>query len=110
MPATTTTRLPPELQARLGALAQQTGRSAHSLIIEVTDDGPGIPKEWQEAIFLPFRTVPDRSTADGMSSGIGLALVHRTAEALGAKISVTSAALERRGTKFMFEWPLVLNS
>ena len=37
MAATTTIRLPPELQARLGVLAQQTGRSAHSLIIEAVE-------------------------------------------------------------------------
>lgn len=33
MAATTTIRLPPELRARLNALAEQTGRSAHSLIV-----------------------------------------------------------------------------
>ena len=33
MAATTTIRLPPELRARLNALADQTGRSAHSLIV-----------------------------------------------------------------------------
>ena len=37
MAATTTIRLPPELQARLGVLARQTGRSAHSLIIEAVE-------------------------------------------------------------------------
>jgi predicted transcriptional regulator len=37
MAATTTIRLPPELQARLGVLAKQTGRSAHSLIIEAVE-------------------------------------------------------------------------
>jgi len=35
--ATTTIRLPPKLRARLGALAKQTGRSAHSLIVEAVE-------------------------------------------------------------------------
>jgi len=34
MAATTTIRLPPKLRARLKALARQTGRSVHSLIVE----------------------------------------------------------------------------
>ena len=37
MTATTTIRLPPKLRARLGALARQTGRSAHSLIVEAVE-------------------------------------------------------------------------
>jgi predicted transcriptional regulator len=35
--ATTTIRLPPKLRARLGSLAKQTGRSAHSLIVEAVE-------------------------------------------------------------------------
>lgn len=34
MAATTTIRLPPKLRARLRTLARQSGRSAHSLIVE----------------------------------------------------------------------------
>src|ERR1700733_5365337 len=37
MAATTTIRLPPKLRAPLGALAKQTGRSAHSLIVEAVE-------------------------------------------------------------------------
>ena len=37
MAATTTIRLPPELRARLQALSEQTGRSAHSLIVEAVE-------------------------------------------------------------------------
>lgn len=37
MSATTTIRLPPKLRARLGALAKQSGRSAHSLIVEAVE-------------------------------------------------------------------------
>lgn len=37
MSATTTIRLPPKLRARLGVLAKQTGRSAHSLIVEAVE-------------------------------------------------------------------------
>lgn len=37
MVATTTIRLPPELRERLRALSEQTGRSAHSLIVEAVE-------------------------------------------------------------------------
>jgi predicted transcriptional regulator len=37
MSATTTIRLPPKLRVRLNALSKQTGRSAHSLIIEAVE-------------------------------------------------------------------------
>ncbi len=37
MAATTTIRLPPKLRARLGALAKQTGRSAHSIILQAVE-------------------------------------------------------------------------
>jgi predicted transcriptional regulator len=37
MVATTTIRLPPELRARLQALSEQTGRSAHSIIVEAVE-------------------------------------------------------------------------
>lgn len=37
MAATTTIRLPPKLRARLRTLARQSGRSAHSLIVEAVE-------------------------------------------------------------------------
>lgn len=37
MAATTTIRLPPRLRARVQALARQSGRSAHSLIVEAIE-------------------------------------------------------------------------
>ena len=37
MSATTTIRLPPRLRARIQALARQSGRSAHSVILEAVE-------------------------------------------------------------------------
>ncbi len=37
MAATTTIRLPPRLRSRVQALAKQTGRSAHSVILEAVE-------------------------------------------------------------------------
>ena len=74
-------------------------------IFTVADDGPGIPREWQRAIFEPFRKIdaPGRSGAEG--SGIGLALVKKAAETIGGHIDVSSAPPERRGTRFRVFWP-----
>jgi predicted transcriptional regulator len=37
MAATTTIRMPPKLRARIQALARQSGRSAHSVILEAVE-------------------------------------------------------------------------
>ena len=37
MAATTTIRLPPKLRARIHAIAKQSGRSAHSFIVEAVE-------------------------------------------------------------------------
>jgi signal transduction histidine kinase len=70
----------------------------------VADDGPGIPQEWQEAVFQPFRRIDDRHAPD--SSGIGLALVRRTIEGIGGRITLNSNPPTSRGTAFTVTWPV----
>jgi signal transduction histidine kinase len=75
------------------------------LEIEVSDDGPGIPPEWHDAIFQPFRTVASNQL--GEQSGIGLALVRKVVETSGAALTLTSDPGLRRGSSFKLRWPLV---
>ena len=46
----------------------------HRAVLEVRDDGPGVPDELREKLFLPFQS----SKADGM--GLGLAIVQQAAQ------------------------------
>jgi signal transduction histidine kinase len=73
---------------------------------EIADDGPGIPPEWHEAIFLPFRTVGEDRDAE--HSGIGLALVRRTAESVGATLTLESDPGRARGATFRVRWPAAI--
>lgn len=66
----------------------------------VCDDGPGIREDEQELVFRRFWR-GDRSTAD--SSGLGLAIVSRIAEAHGAVVSLRSGDGE---TVFSIRFPL----
>ena len=75
-----------------------------TLDITVHDDGPGIAREWQDAVFLPFRKVDDTSDAED-SSGMGLALVRRTLDRIGGSIRLQSDAPHQRGTTFNVRWP-----
>jgi len=67
----------------------------------VKDDGPGIPEEFQERIFLMFQKLKSHDEVEG--SGMGLALVKRIIESRGGRISVASGP--GRGTSFVFTWP-----
>lgn len=75
-----------------------------NLVMAIVDDGPGIPPEWHEAIFEPFRRIDDERAPE--SSGIGLALVKRTVELAGGRIAVSSDPAASRGTTFTVTWPL----
>ncbi|HEX6575119.1 MAG TPA: PAS domain-containing sensor histidine kinase [Gemmatimonadaceae bacterium] len=69
-------------------------------VIEVIDNGPGIPVESQERLFQEF-TRFDPNAAEG--AGIGLAISQRIAHALGGTISVDSEV--GRGSSFKLRLP-----
>ena len=89
-----------------GRIIARAERSADRLIITIADDGPGIPPDWHDAIFLPFKQMGDSDEADG--AGIGLAMVKKTVERFGGNIEVQSDPSVRRGATFRVGWPLVL--
>ena len=73
-------------------------RQGRALTIEVRDTGRGIDKKDLEHIFDPYFTTRSSGT------GLGLAMVHSTVEALGGEISVTSQKGE--GTSFVLTIPV----
>lgn len=73
---------------RTRALRQYTiGQTRHKLVLclEVIDDGPGIPEEIQESIFLPMVT----SRAEG--TGLGLAIAQSLINSHGGLIECNSS-------------------
>ena len=70
-----------------GSRGQATGGRGWALV-EVIDNGPGIPADRQDAMFEEFTRL-DPTAAHGV--GIGLAISQRIAHALGGRISVESA-------------------
>jgi len=62
--------------------------SEGGVLITVEDDGPGVPRELQAAIFEPFRQGPTLS-AHSPGTGIGLSLVARFVELHGGRVWLT---------------------
>ena len=77
-------------------------RAADFHRFSVADDGPGIDERFHERIFEVFQTLQTKDDVE--STGIGLAIVKKSIEALGGSISVASVVGE--GTTFSFEWPI----
>jgi signal transduction histidine kinase len=67
----------------------------------VEDNGPGIPPESHETIFVIFHTLQSRDKFE--STGIGLTIVKRILEENGGRIWVESES--GKGSKFKFLWP-----
>ncbi|QKJ87226.1 two-component system sensor histidine kinase RstB [Paramixta manurensis] len=74
--------------------------------LQVEDDGPGIPLNERERVFEPFvRLDPSRDRATG-GCGLGLAIVHSIAQALGGYVMIDSSPLG--GASVRFCWPVDL--
>jgi two-component system, OmpR family, sensor kinase len=68
----------------------EPGPDASSVVLSVTDDGPGIPADLQPGLFERFvRGDSSRSHAAG-STGLGLAIVDAVTAAHGGSVGVTS--------------------
>ena len=70
-----------------------------ALEILVSDDGPGIPREHRESIFLPFRNL------SGNGEGMGLAIVQKMVAAAQGSIRVRDNIDQTRGVTFIVHWP-----
>jgi len=74
--------------------------------LQVEDDGPGIPLAERQHVFEPFvRLDPSRDRATG-GCGLGLAIVHSVAQALGGHVIIDSSPLG--GACVRFCWPVDL--
>jgi Mg2+-importing ATPase len=77
-------------------------------IVEVIDDGPGIPQQHQSRIFERFyRVDKSRSRADG-GAGLGLAIVKWAAERMNGAVELESES--GRGSIFRLRLPLVADT
>ncbi|MCU0285374.1 MAG: ATP-binding protein [Acidobacteria bacterium] len=72
------------------------------VIFYVTDNGKGIPKEYQSRIFEKFFRIPgqDRETGGDRGEGLGLAIAKEIIKAHNGEISFKSS--EGKGTTFEF--------
>jgi CheY-like chemotaxis protein len=83
-----------------------TLRSRHdvereSIVIEVNDDGPGIPVELQSRVFDPFFTTKEVGTG----TGLGLTVAYAIVQEHGGRIRLQSNP--SAGTSFYVELPIM---
>jgi PAS domain S-box-containing protein len=71
-----------------------------SVVIEVSDEGPGVPEDMQTKIFDPFFTTKDV----GKGTGLGLTVAYAIVEEHGGRLSVVPG--EGRGATFRVELPV----
>jgi signal transduction histidine kinase len=76
----------------------QADKPNHLVRVVVADDGPGIPNEDRDKLFLPYYSTK------GRGSGLGLAIVRRIIAEHGGNIDAGDNA--PRGTRFTIELPL----
>ena len=84
---------------REGQIRVAARRDRDSVLIEVSDEGPGFPPEAAERIFDKFYRA-----AGGSGSGLGLAIVRAIATAHGGEVH--AQARQPRGARFVLSLPL----
>ena len=87
-----------------GELKIKTYQKDHHVVVEITDNGPGIPEEIQSRIFEPFFT----TKAPGQGTGLGLHISHDIiANRHHGQLTVQSKPGE---TKFRAVLPVKINT
>jgi two-component system NtrC family sensor kinase len=85
---------------RRGRLTLSTRLEGERIIVELEDNGPGIPAGLRERIFDPFFTTKDV----GSGTGLGLSICYGVVQEHGGRISVEGEA--GSGARFVVELPV----
>jgi signal transduction histidine kinase len=83
-----------------GSIKVDVKLSANNFLISISDNGKGIPEDYQERIFEKFVQLKSDSVAKSGSSGLGLAISKEIIEAHGGRIWVRSEV--GQGSTFYF--------
>lgn len=85
----------------VGKVSIRTRVECAAVVLEIEDDGPGIPDETRDRIWEPFWT----TKALGAGTGLGLTVVRDIVASHGGEITVTPASDEGEGARFVVRLP-----
>jgi PAS domain S-box-containing protein len=88
-----------------GAIKLGLRKNGGEFIVVVTDDGIGVPPEYQQKVFEDFYQIRSGLTSKTKGTGLGLALCKRLVEMHGGRIWVVSEGAEK-GSVFSFSIPV----
>lgn len=69
--------------AAVGTVRFRLTRAEHEVVMEVSDDGPGVQPEHLDAIFTPFVQIDDSASRLVQGTGVGLSVVRGLARHMG---------------------------
>lgn len=87
-----------------GYVRARIAEEEDNALLEIEDNGEGIPQKDHQRIFERFYRVDKSHSRARAGSGLGLAIVRHAVDNLGGKISVRSK--EKEGTVFLVSLPL----
>ena len=80
--------------ARFGSTITLSGsREPRWLMVQVDDDGPGIPQDRREDVFRPFLRLDDARNQNQTGTGLGLSIARDIAGVQGGEISLSESPL-----------------
>jgi len=77
----------------------------HSLLVSISDTGPGIPEKHRQELFTPFLQIDDYALSHEIGTGLGLTISKNIIERLRGSIGVLTR--ENVGSTFWFDFPII---
>ncbi|HEX4813231.1 MAG TPA: HAMP domain-containing sensor histidine kinase [Nonomuraea sp.] len=87
-------------ESRIAVTVREEGGEA---VLEVLDDGPGIPPDQREFVFLRFTRLDDSRNRDAGGTGLGLPIAREIAIAHGGTLTIEDSD---RGARFVLRIPI----
>lgn len=73
-----------------GTITVRAHRDRHSVVIDVSDQGPGLPEGKEQEIFKRFYSLRPQSEKFGVHSGLGLSISRQIVEAHGGTLAASN--------------------
>lgn len=91
-----------------GSVRVSVAQEPEKLLIRISDNGCGIPEEYQQSIFQPFFRVDKSRSREYGGAGLGLSLVWEIADIHGGSVRVEESS--KNGTVIAAEFPIQYGS